>query len=114
MHEMSLTEGIIRVIEEQAKSQSFQRVRRLWLEIGALSTVDPDSLIFCFQAIRANSPAAAEAELEIIAIPGQAWCMDCSKTVEVEQRYDPCPCCGGAKLQVTGGEEMRIKEMEVE
>ncbi|MBC7908848.1 MAG: hydrogenase maturation nickel metallochaperone HypA, partial [Rhodospirillaceae bacterium] len=29
-------------------------------------------------------------------------------------RFDPCPKCGGFGLAVTAGEEMRIKELEVE
>lgn len=114
MHEMSLTEGIIRVLEDQAVSQGFSRVRKLWVEVGQLSTVDADALSFCFEAIRDGSKIAAGAEMEIIRLPGQAWCMACGQTVVVEQRYDPCPLCGGESLQVTGGEEMRIKELEVD
>ncbi|MCG7980654.1 MAG: hydrogenase maturation nickel metallochaperone HypA, partial [Candidatus Thiodiazotropha endolucinida] len=29
-------------------------------------------------------------------------------------RYEACPECGSYQLQVTGGDEMRIKELEVE
>ncbi|HLN24211.1 MAG TPA: hydrogenase maturation nickel metallochaperone HypA [Patescibacteria group bacterium] len=113
MHEMSLTEGIIRVLEDQAAAQGYARVKTVWLEIGELSTVDPDSLRFCFEAIR-NGTIAAEAVLDVIRLPGQAYCMDCAKPVHVAQRYDDCPDCGGASLQIIGGDEMRIKELEVE
>lgn len=113
MHEMSLTEGIIRVLEEQAALQNYNRVKTVWLEIGQLSTVDPDSLRFCFEAIRTGTIADGAA-LEIVSLPGQAFCMDCAKTVQVAQRYDNCPACGGEHLQVTGGDEMKIKELEVE
>jgi hydrogenase nickel incorporation protein HypA/HybF len=34
--------------------------------------------------------------------------------VRVAQRFDACPDCGGYQLQVTGGDELRIKELEVE
>jgi hydrogenase nickel incorporation protein HypA/HybF len=114
MHEMSLTEGIIRVLEEQAEAQGFAKVKAVWVEIGDLSTVDADALAFCFEAVRNGSPVAAEARMEIIRLPGQAWCMDCSRPVTVKQRIDACPLCGGESLQVTGGDEMRIKELEVE
>lgn len=52
--------------------------------------------------------------LEIIDVPGEAWCMQCAKTVRVKQRYDPCPHCESYQLQVSTGDEMRIKELEVE
>jgi len=114
MHEMSLTEGILRVLEEQAVAQGYRQVKTVWVEIGNLSTVDADALSFCFEAIRGNSPVTVEARMEVIRVPGQAWCMTCDKAVEIAQRYDPCPLCGGEMLQVMGGEEMRIKELEVE
>jgi len=40
--------------------------------------------------------------------------MSCGETVPVMERYDPCPQCGGYELQVTGGEDLRIKDLEVE
>lgn len=113
MHEMSLAEGVLRLLDEQAAAQRFERVLTIWLEIGELSTVDPESLRFCLEAIKKDTVAAA-AKLEIIRVPGQAFCMDCGKPVRVAQRYDSCPECGGGSLQVTGGEEMRVKELEVE
>jgi len=39
--------------------------------------------------------------------------MSCVKSVTVERRYDPCPCCGSYQLQITAGDEMRVKELEV-
>jgi len=40
--------------------------------------------------------------------------MTCSETVAVDERYDPCPQCAGYELQVVGGDEMRVKDLEVE
>lgn len=114
MHEMSLTEGVVRILEEQAAAHGFTRVKTVWLEIGELSQVDPESMLFCFGAVAKGSPVAAEARLEIVRVPGQAYCLDCADTVTVATRYDPCPRCSGHKLQVTAGGEMRIKELEVE
>lgn len=113
MHEMSLTEGVLRVLEEQAVAQNFVRVKTVWLEIGELSSVDPEALIFCFEAIRGGTLAEG-ARMEIIRIPGSALCMDCGKQVHVDHRYAACPECGSEKLHVSGGDEMRIKELEVE
>ena len=113
MHEMSLCESILQIIEDNATSQRYQRVKTVWLEIGNLSGVELEAMRFSFEIVTRGS-LAEEAKLEIIEIPGQAWCMQCAKTVSVTQRFDACPDCGGYQLQVTGGEEMRIKELEVE
>ena len=112
MHEMSIAEGIIQLIEEQAVAQAFTQVRAVWLEIGPLAMVETESLRFCFDAVCRNT-LAQEARLEIIEVPGQAWCLGCGQTVAVSKRYDACPQCGSYQLQVTAGDELRIKELEV-
>ncbi len=111
---MSLTEGVVRILEEQAGKHGFTRIKTVWLEIGELSNVDPESMLFCFSAVCRGSPVASDAHLEIVRVPGAAWCLDCARTVAVHQRGDGCPQCGGHNLAVTGGEEMRVKELEVE
>ncbi|NEW89788.1 hydrogenase maturation nickel metallochaperone HypA [Rhodopseudomonas sp. WA056] len=113
MHEMALCESLIEIIEREARAQDFSRVRTVWVEIGALSHVEPEAMRFCFSAV-ADAGIAAGARFEIVTVPGEAWCMDCAKTVPLAQRAEPCPDCGGYRLQVTSGDELRIKELEVE
>ncbi len=113
MHEMALSNGVIRILEEAAQAQGFTRVTRVWLEIGALSHAEPSAMEFCFAAATRGTLAEG-AILDILRPPGQAWCMDCSVSVELPTRGDPCPQCGGYKLQITGGEDLRVKELEVE
>ncbi len=113
MHEMSLCEGIVRVLEEQARVQHYAKVKTVWLEIGALANIEVPALEFGFDVV-CRGTVAEGSRLEIIPLPATAWCMQCAENVEVEERYAPCPKCGGYQLQVTGGDEMRIKELEVE
>ena len=112
MHEMSIAEGIVQVIEEQARRQDYQQVTAVWLEIGPLAAIEKESLRFCFDAVCRNTLAAG-ARLEIIDLPGLAWCLGCGQTVAIVRRYDQCPLCGSYQLQVTAGDELRIKELEV-
>lgn len=113
MHEMSLCESAIQIIEEQATIQAFGRVRRVVLEVGALAAVDPDALRFCFDAVAARGVARGAA-LDIVTVPARGWCMPCGSAVEVTGRGDPCPRCGGHQLMVDGGDALRIKELEVD
>lgn len=113
MHEMSLCESILQIVEEQAEAQSFKRVRRVRLEIGALAGIENEAMHFGFDVVTRGT-VAHEAVLEILDLPGRAWCMECAREVQVSERYDACPECGGYQLQVTGGDEMRIKDLEVE
>jgi hydrogenase nickel incorporation protein HypA/HybF len=110
---MSLCEGVLQILETEAKRQQFSKVKTVWLEIGTMSGVEIEAMRFCFDAVMRHSVADG-AILEIIEVPAQAWCLNCSQSVTVQQRYDACPHCGSYQLQVTSGEEMRIKELEVE
>ncbi len=113
MHEMSLTEGVVEILREEARKQGFSKVRTVWLEIGTLSSVEPEAMEFCFDA--ATRGALAEgARLEILRTPGQGWRLDCEKTVPLAERFDACPECGHTHVQMAGGDEMRVKELEVE
>lgn len=112
MHEYSICEGIVQVLEDQAKAQAYDRVKTIWLEIGPLAGIEIEALRFSFPIVTRDT-LAADATLEIIETRGEAWCLPCGKTVAIEQRFDPCPDCGGYQLQVTGGDELRIKELEV-
>jgi hydrogenase nickel incorporation protein HypA/HybF len=112
MHEMALAEGILQLVEEAARKDGFAKVTAVWLEIGQLSGVEVEAMKFCFDAVTRDSIAEG-ARLEIIALPGTGWCMECSLTVPMAEAFGECPRCGGYQLQVTGGTEMRVKELEV-
>ena len=112
MHEMSIVEGIRSVIEDAAAANGFSRVTVVRLEIGQLAGVERRALEFAFDVVLRGSVAEG-ASLQIFDIPGQASCFDCGKTVEIAHRLDLCPECGGTRLLVQGGEEMRIKDLEV-
>jgi hydrogenase nickel incorporation protein HypA/HybF len=113
MHEISLCESILQILEQQAKAQHYSKVKTVWLEIGTLAGVEIEALRFSFDVVVQGS-LADHARLEIIEVPGQAWCMPCGRNVVVQQLYDLCPYCGSHQLQVNGGDQMRIKELEVE
>lgn len=112
MHEMSLAEGVLQVLEDAARQQQFHKVVTVWLEIGQLSGVEPEAMKFCFDAVTRDSIAQG-ARLEIISLPGIGWCTACAVSVPMSDALGECPHCGGYRMQVSGGTEMRVKELEV-
>jgi hydrogenase nickel incorporation protein HypA/HybF len=112
MHEMSIAEGILQLIEDAARQQNIRRVSAVYVEVGRLASIEVESLRFCFDVVTKDSVADG-ARLEIIDVAGAGWCMDCSQTVTMNDKLGGCPRCGGYRVQVTGGTEMRVKELEV-
>lgn len=113
MHEMSICESIVSVIEQQAVAQAFRKVNMVRLEIGPLAGVEIEALRFSFEVVTRGG-IADQARLDVIELAAQGWCLHCAKSVPVKERFDACPDCGGYQVQITGGDELRIKEMEVD
>jgi hydrogenase nickel incorporation protein HypA/HybF len=113
MHEMSLTESLVELIENEREKQGFARVHAVKVTVGALGHVEPDAVRFCFDAV-SRGTVVEGARLDIHIVPGQAWCLDCAKTVRVADRMAVCPECGRQHLQVTGGDDLRLDELEVD
>ena len=112
MHELALCQSVLNTLREQARIHHFDRVTTVRIEVGALSCVSRDAIEFCFAAV-ARGTLADGAELEVINLPGEACCLDCDEVVPVLERHEACPRCGGYRLQLLRGDEMRIKDLEV-
>ena len=112
MHELALTESLVGIVVEEARRQHVTRVNAVVLEIGASGQVVPESLRFCFDAVTRGTIAEG-ARLDIVTVPGAGWCLDCGKTVTLTERFGACPVCGRHHVQMTAGDELRIREMEV-
>lgn len=112
MHELSLADGILRMVEASAAREHFTRVALLRLEAGALAGVEVPALRFALDAIRGGT-CLEGARIEIDAPPGRAWCAHCSAEVLIDSRADPCPQCGGYPVHVLGGTMLRVVDLLV-
>jgi len=113
MHELAILEGMIQGIQEAASLQGFKRVAGVRLEVGRLSGAEVEALRFAFEAASQDTLVEG-ASLEIIQVPGTGSCQDCGAEVEIQARFDLCPACGQGFVVVTGGTELRIKDIDVE
>lgn len=113
MHEMSLAEGIMQIVEDVARREAATRIKAVVVEIGQLSSVQPEALTFCFDAV-SRGGVAEGAEFRLVDVPGAGWCMQCCAEVPMSETWGECPQCGSSQVQVTRGTEMRVKELEIE
>lgn len=110
MHELSITQGVVDICRSTADGR---RVISVTLLIGELSGVVPEAVEFCFELCARETPLEG-ARLIIEQVPARGRCRDCSAEFRLRAYYSSCPCCGGHNLSVLSGEELRVKEMEVE
>jgi hydrogenase nickel incorporation protein HypA/HybF len=110
MHELSITRSVVDICEQNAEGR---RVLSVTLEIGELSGIMPDAVEFCFEAC-SKGTLLEGARLVIERIPPMGHCRGCDGDFPVSAYYDSCPACGGYSVELLAGEEMRVKELEVE
>lgn len=113
MHELSLAEALIELVEEESRKLAGARIRTVRLEIGAIATVEPEAMRFCFDVV-ARGTSADGAVLDIVTVPGRGRCLECRRDIDVFERPTLCPECGAARVEVTSGDVMRLKELEVD
>jgi hydrogenase nickel incorporation protein HypA/HybF len=109
MHELGITQNIVAIVAEHAKGT---KVKQVILEIGKLSAVMPDAIQFCFD-ICSQGTIVQGAILEIREISGLARCRQCGAEIPLEQPFGICDC-GSRQLDLIAGEELKIKEIEIE
>ena len=113
MHEMSLVESVRELIETAAQREGFSTVKSVRVEIGQLSGVEREAFEFCFDLAMRGSLIEG-ARLDIVATPGSGRCLQCGKPTALAAVYDSCEHCGEFPVEVTGGTEMRVIDLEVE
>lgn len=113
VHEMALTESIVEIAADAARKEDATKAKRVCVEVGALSHVEPEALEFCFTAVSAGAIVEGAA-LEIGRIPGEGWCPDCGKSVVIAERFAACPECGGLHVRMTAGDALRVRAIEIE
>jgi hydrogenase nickel incorporation protein HypA/HybF len=110
MHEMSITQEIIAICQRHAGNR---QVRYLEVEIGELSGVVPESIEFCFEACSIGTLLEG-ATLNIIRIPAIGYCQKCNSRTPMSSTYGTCANCGSYQVVIESGEEMRVREIEVD
>jgi hydrogenase nickel incorporation protein HypA/HybF len=112
MHELTICEALLERIEQERATRRFSHVRRVRVEIGHFSCVDPDALRYAFEIMNRET-FLEHTILQIDRPRGRATCLACGAEVEVESRQDDCPVCKSSHLKPSGGDEMRFIEMEI-
>ena len=108
MHELAITQSVVSAVAERIGSA---RVTRVVLEVGWLAGVVPDTIAFCFDVCTEGTMLEGAA-LDIVRIPARGRCPACARDVDVTDPLGGCQC-GSHVLDLVGGQELRIKEVEV-
>ncbi len=111
MHEMAITENILKIVLEESEKRGARAVKRVALEIGELTNIVPDCIDFYFE-LMAKGTAAEGARLESKLIPLEAECEICKMRRRVDDLDFLCSC--GGHMKTVQGKELVIATIEIE
>ncbi|MRI58648.1 MAG: hydrogenase maturation nickel metallochaperone HypA [Epsilonproteobacteria bacterium] len=115
MHEYSIVQSLLDIIEESARRHGAKRVNRVVVKIGVLSGVEPHLLKVAFDTFKEAS-ICRDAAMEMVIQPIVARCKECGEVSEFERGeiFFECRKCGGVELDIIDGEDMILQSLEME
>ncbi|HOT91247.1 MAG TPA: hydrogenase maturation nickel metallochaperone HypA [Anaerolineae bacterium] len=112
MHELSITEEILRIVTTHAQQAGVARVTDIYLVIGDLTSFIDDSIQFYFELLSPGTLAEGAA-LHFRRIKTRFRCRRCGQEFEPEGHNWTCPACGALGGDVTAGKEFYVESIEV-
>ncbi len=113
MHELSVTESLLKIAVQHADKANATRVTDLHIVIGDLASMVDDSIQFYWDII-ARDTIAEQATLHFRRVPAQLQCNTCLKTYSPTDRELICPKCGHVGAKIIAGEEFFLESIDVE
>lgn len=111
MHELSITQSLIEIVNEEAAKHAISRVKTVKLKVGTLRAIEPGSLMFCFEIVSRDTPAEG-AKLVIDFVPAKARCLECGELFDKRSLAYVCPDCRGHRIEITNGQELYVEEIQ--
>jgi hydrogenase nickel incorporation protein HypA/HybF len=112
VHELSVCQALLAQVVEIATDRGASAVSRITVEVGPLSGVEPALLASAFEIVRAGS-CAAGAILLIETTAITISCLICGAESQTAPNRLLCAACGGYRTRVVGGDELRLRGVEL-
>lgn len=113
MHEASLVRSLLRQVADLLAEHGGESVVTIRVEMGPLSGVERPLVEIAFADQVENTPCHG-ATLQIEEVPLSAVCRDCGNKFNIERFRFLCPSCDSTQVRVTGGEDFRLLDIEIQ
>jgi hydrogenase nickel incorporation protein HypA/HybF len=113
MHEQSIVASLLNLALKNAGKANARKIVSISLVVGDYTGVVDDAVSFFFGFLSKNTIAAG-AKINYTHVPGQLRCRDCDFIFPLQKCDYQCPKCEGKRVEIVGGRELYIENMEVE
>ncbi len=114
MHELGIVFNITKQIDEIAKENKVNKVISLTVEVGEVSTVVPEYFKDCFEWAKKKTEYLKGCKLNLVVLSALSYCEDCKQTYNTVQFGKTCPHCKSEHTYLVTGNEVKMKQIEVE
>lgn len=115
MHEFMLAEGMAQELIRIAKEHKASAVKDVYVSIGALSGIVPESFEFGFEIIKNHEPLLGGATLHVDVDYPDYRCVHCGHIIEKSGVLPwACPRCNREEFFPSGGDDLRIMRVELD
>lgn len=112
MHELAVTESILKISLQHAGKAGAQRITAVNLVIGQFASIVDNSVQFYWD-IMTRDTIAEGSLLNFERIPGEMTCSDCGHVFHPSDETFECPACSSSFVSITKGEEFRVDSIDV-
>jgi hydrogenase nickel incorporation protein HypA/HybF len=113
MHEQNIVESFLALALKNAEKANARNIVSIDLVVGDYTGVVEDAVGFYFGFLSKDTIAAG-AKLNYTHVAAQLRCRDCDLLFPIKKRDYRCPKCKGRRVEIIGGRELYIENMEVE
>lgn len=111
MHEISVLEEAVKLVEEVAEQNQIEHVTYVALEVGELTGYLPVFFEKYFPIVTEDKPRVKDAVLHMDLVKGEALCMECQTLYNVMKNEGTCPKCKSREKKILGGQQFLVKEI---
>jgi hydrogenase nickel incorporation protein HypA/HybF len=114
MHELSMITSVVETVTESLTAYPGAKVLEVRLKVGALASVIPESLKFCYGIVTEGTPLE-KSRLVVNVLPVVVHCTRCDQDAELDgiQSFR-CPKCGEPCNDLRQGRELEIDSIEID
>ncbi len=113
MHELSIAENILKIVESNISGYNFEKVKTINLKVGKLTAVVSTALVFAFEVLSSGT-VFENAKINIREMPIKIICKVCKVEKEIENYHFVCPTCESENIEIISGRELLVEDVEIE
>ena len=115
MHEVSIVEGLIDLVDKQKEKHGFSVVREIHIVCGIYNCTSEENLQFCLKTV-AKGTYLEQALIKVHRLPERWECLACRiKFPRENKEVEPsCPQCGASTVVPLLNSELLLDKLEVD